>query len=217
MFIGQKIILQSDTVPQFSRKIINLEEISENNFLVTVDSTADLDNLTTSDNARMQGFLPGTTNSQNQIYIPSNLPSDADDRIFEIPNVSDNYLAKISKVDFLLTDQGDIAINTVGDFRLATGLNNLIQALKLKIRTQKGTLLRHLEYGLGLEAGISVADIENGAIIDSLNKSIDSDPRFESIDRIAIRLNGSTLAIDMTVKLANGSGILPLSLDVPVR
>ncbi len=217
LFIGQKILLQSDSVIQFSRKIINLEEISENNFLVTVDSTANLDNLTTVDNARMQGFLPGTVNSQNQIFIPIDGAADADDGIFEIPGVSDNFLAKISKVDFLLTDQFDVAINTVGDFRLATGLNNLIQALKLKIRTQKGTLLRHLEYGLGLEAGISVADIERGAVIDSLNRMVEDDPRFEGISRISLRLEGSTLGVDLSVRLANGTGVLPISLDVPVR
>ncbi len=214
LFIGQTIIINSDTVPATSRKIVSVEKIGDQNFLVTVDGLANLDNYQTSQNARMQGYLPGTVNSQNQIYIPTNQPADVDDRTFDIINVPSNALNKLAKVDFLLTDQSDIAINPVGDFRLATGLNNLIQALKLKIRTKRGTLLRHLQYGVGLTHGISIADVENGEIIRSLNAMIAADSRFQSIDSINITLIGSTMKIDMVVKIANGSGIVPISFDV---
>jgi hypothetical protein len=214
LYVGQKIIISSDTVPQISRKIVSVEKIGDNNFLVTVDGLADLDTLQTSDNARMQGYLPGTVNSQNQIYIPINQPADVDDRVYDIVNVPTTALNKLAKVDFLLTDQSDIAINSVGDFRLATGLTNLIQALKLKIRTQKGTLLKHLGYGVGLTHGVSVADIENGEIIKSLNAMVAADSRFESIESININLNGSTMSVNMVIRIANGSGIVPITFDI---
>lgn len=214
LFVGQKITILSDNQPPITRKIISVEKIGDNNFLITVDGLDNLDIFQTSANARIRGYLPGTVNSQNQIYLPVDFASDPDDRTFEIANVPDTALNKLAKVDFLLTDQFDIAINSVGDFRLSSGLTNLIQALKLKIRTQKGTLLRHLDYGVGLEHGVSVADIENGEIIKSLNAMIASDSRFQSIDAISIRLNGSTMAIDMSVRIANGSGVLPISFDI---
>jgi hypothetical protein len=214
LFVGQKITIVSDTQPPIIRKIINVEKIGDGNYLVTVDGLDNLSLFETSDNARMQGYLPGTVNSQNQIYIPINAPSDPDDRTFSVVNVPDTALNKLAKIDFLLTDNFDVAINSTGDFRLASGLTNLIQALKLKIRTQKGSILRHLDYGIGLQHGISVADIENGAIIKSLNAMIASDSRFESIDSITIRLNGATMLIDMSVRIANGSGILPISFDI---
>ncbi|HLD91595.1 MAG TPA: hypothetical protein VI911_11410 [Patescibacteria group bacterium] len=214
LYIGQNIVLSSNTVPAFIRKIINVEKISDTNYLITVDGLDNLDNLTTAGAAKLQGYLPGTANSQNQIYIPINTPAEEDDRTFEIPYLDEKHLTKLSKVDWLLTDQGDLAINSVGDLRLSNGLTNLIQALKLKIKIKKGTLLRHLDYGLGLEHGMSVADIENGEIIKALNKMIEDDPRFDSIERITIKLVGPTLAIDMAVKLANQSGILPINFDV---
>jgi len=216
LYIGQSIVLLSNTIPAFSRKITNLEKIGENNYLVTVDGLNNLDTLTTADNARLQAYLPGTVNSQNQIYIPTSEPSESDDRTYEIPGISDNKLAKLSKVDILLTDNFDVAINSVGDFRLANGLTNLIQALKLKIRTQKGSILRHLDYGLGLEHGVSVADIENGVIINELNKMIAEDGRFQSITSITVRLSGSSLLIDMSVQLANQTGVLPINFDLKV-
>jgi len=179
-----------------------------------VDGEANLADLKTSENAKMQAYLPGTVNSQNQIFIPTDLDPQPDDRFFDIPGLLNPTLSQISKVDFLLTDEGDIAINAIGDFRLANGLTNLIQALKLKIRTQKGTLLRHIGYGLGIEPGISVADIERGAIIEAMNRMIEDDPRFESVERISIVLRGSTLTVDMSVKIANGNGVLPLTFNM---
>jgi len=214
LFLGQRIILQSDTVPSFARKIINIEEINNTTTLVTVDGEDNLESLLSSANARMQGYLPGTVNSQNQIYIPVATPAEEDDRTFEIPQLNDQNLTKISKVDFLLTEQNDIALNSLGDFRLANGLTNLIQALRMKVITQRGTLLRHLDFGLGLEAGVSVADIEDGQILKSMNRLIATDPRFNGLERFTVRLAGSTLAIDMAVRIANDSGVVPISFDV---
>lgn len=214
LYIGQKIVLSSTLVPQFIRKITNIEKISDNNFLITVDGLANLDNLQTINNAKMKGYLPGTVSSQDQIYIPSDLPAEADDRV-KIPSAFKNdNLTKISKIDFLLSDNGDLAINSVGDFRLANGLNNLVQALKLKIRTKKGTLLRHLDYGLGLRHGISVADVEEGLLLQELTRLVTSDARFSGIERLDIELNGNTLKIDMAVTIANSSGILPISFEL---
>lgn len=214
LYIGQKIVLRSDTVPQFTRKIINVEEIGPGNFLVSLDGLPNLDSLSTNDNARIQGFLPGTVNSQNQIYIPVDQPSEPDDRIQTPTHLDEGQLNRISKIDFLLDDNGDLAVDQFGDFRLANGLTNLVQALKLKVRTKQGSLLRHLDFGLGLQHGISVADIENGEIINALNKMVEDDPRFSAIERIDIVLDGATLAIDMAVRIANGTGVVPITFEL---
>ena len=214
LYIGQKIILKSDTVPSFTRKVINVEKIGLGNFLVSFDGLADLSRLTTTANATIQGYLPGTVNSQNQIYIPMDRPSQVDDRIKTPSHLDEDLLTRVSKIDWLLTDDGDVAINQLGDFRLANGLNNLVQALKIKIRTQKGTLMRHLDFGLGLEHGISLADIEAGDVIAAMNKMVLDDPRFSGIERIDIRINGPTLSVDMSVKIANGSGVVPITFNV---
>lgn len=214
LYIGQRITLKSDTVSAFTRKIIDVVKIDDNNYLVSVDGLADLDNLTTVDNASIQAYLPGTVNSQNQIYIPSNLPSQPDDRIQLPSHLIEDDLTRISKIDWLITDDGDLAINQLGEFRLSNGLTNLVQALKLKVKTKKNTLLRHLDYGFGIDHGISIADIERGDLINEMNKAIEDDPRFSTIERIDVRILGSTLTIDMAVNVANGSGVVPISFNV---
>ena len=214
LFIGQRILLRSDTVNTFSRKIINIEKISDTNYLVSVDGVADLDNLTIANNAKIQGYLPGTVNSQDQIYIPTDAPAQPDDRIHEIPAFANDKLTKISKVDWLLDDNGDIAINSTGDFRLANGLNNLVQALKLKVAIKKGSLLRHPDFGIGLSAGVSMADVNSGKIASDFNQIILSDSRFSGIERLDIKISGNTITVDMAVTIANGSGVIPISFNV---
>jgi hypothetical protein len=214
LYVDQKIVLFSSVVPQVVRKITNIEKISDTNYLITVDGAANLDNLATTNGATMRGYLPGTVNSQDQIYIPSDLPAEADDRIKTPSAFQNDKLTKISKIDWLLTDDGDLAVNGVGDFRLANGLNNLVQALKLKIRTKKGTLLRHLEFGIGIQHGMSVADVESGVLLQELTRLVTDDERFSGIERLDISLSGNTLKIDMAVTVANSSGIIPISFDL---
>jgi hypothetical protein len=214
LYMGQKVILKSNTTQPFTRKIIDISKISDNNYLISLDGLADLDSLTTANDAYVQGYLPGTVNSQNQIYIPTNAPAQPDDRVRIPSHLDEDVLTRISKIDWLLTDEGDIAINQLGDFRLANGLTNLVQALKLKIRTKKNSLLRHPEFGLGLKHGMSYADIEAGDLINEMNRMIQDDPRFSGIDRIDIRINGPTISIDMAVKIASGSGVVPITFTV---
>lgn len=214
LYVGQQITLYSDTVPRFVRRIANIEKLNDVSYLVSVDGLADLDNLKLANRASIQAYLPGTVNSQNRIYIPTNQPIQPDDRTFEIDTVEDQELARISKIDWLLDDNKDVAINGLGDLRLSSGMTNLIQALKLKIETKKGSLLRHMDYGMGLQAGVSIADIENGSIIKALNNMIAEDSRFSAVNRIDLFLEGNTLRIDMQVTIANTGKALPINFKI---
>jgi hypothetical protein len=214
IFIGQILTLYSNSIPPFRRKVLNIERISDNNYLVTLDGEDNLDSLTIASNAKIKGYKPGTVNSQNQIFIPTNEPVEDDDLVNTPKAFDSDRLTKISKVDWLLDENGDLAINDAGEIQLSAGLTNLIQALKLKIKTKKGSLLQHLDYGLGLEHGISVADIESGKLVESLTKMIEDDPRFSGIERLNIRISGNTIFVDLAVKIASGSGVLPVTFEI---
>lgn len=217
LYIGQRITLQSSNVTVFSRNIIDVEKIGDGNYLITVDGKDDLDILKFNDGASIRGYLPSTVNSQNQIYIPTEARPMEDDNIRPVNHLDDPDLTKISKVDFLLTDDMDLAIDSVGEFRLANGLTNLIQAMKLKIKTRQGSILRHLNYGLGINYGVSIADIESGELLSSLNDMVASDPRYEGIRSASIRLSGSTLSIFLDIKIINNDGIVPISFNMKVN
>jgi hypothetical protein len=214
LYLGQKITLQADNVPAFSRKITAIERLSDEVFLVTVDGVSNLNSLTTAQNARMRGYLPGTVNSQDLIYIPSNLPSIDDDRVTIPKQYQEDELTKISKVDWLLSDNGDLVLDSFGEVKLANGLTNLIQALKLKMITRRGTILAHPEYGLGLKAGISSADIVGGEIIKDMDEMIRQDPRFDGLERMSVNIREGAIVIDLAVKIRNNTGILPITFEL---
>ena len=214
LFIGQKIQLSSNTIPTFTRKIGAIEKITDSNYLITVDGLSNLDLLTTNDNAKIKAFLPGTVNSQNQIYIPSDENVDPEPRTYDIPFLKGDDLTGFSKIDWLLDDNGDIVLNSFGEVALANGLNNLVQALKMKVQTQKGSLLEDTEFGLGLKPGINVTDVNAQTVLRDLKNMILQDSRFEAVDKIEINLLPPTLSITIQARLANGRGIFPINFTV---
>jgi hypothetical protein len=214
LFVGQKITLVSNTQPKQRRTIIDIEKINETNFLITVDGFDNLDIFTTSDDAKIQAFLPGTVNSQDQIFIPSDLPVPDDLVIRPIPATQDDELTSLSKVDLLLTSDNDIAVDSFGDFRLSFGLTNLFQALKLKFITEPGQILRHPNFGSGIRPGISVSDTTASEIFNTLSILVAQDPRFSAIENLQVNIDGPYMDIRASISVANGLGVFPISFRV---
>jgi hypothetical protein len=214
LFTGQKIQLFSNTVPMFTRKITAIEKISDTNFLITVDGLNDLNSLTTTDLAKIKAFLPGTVNSQNQIYIPSSLAINEESRTYDIPFLKEDTLTSFSKIDWLIDDYGDVVVNSFGEMALANGTTNLVQALKMKIMTQKGSLLSNPEFGLGLTPGISVSEIDIENVLIDLRDMVLQDPRFSDIENIELNILPPTVSISINAILADGKGIFPINFSV---
>jgi hypothetical protein len=216
LFVGQKIQLSSNTTPTFTRKITSIERITDTNYLVTVDGLSDLNSLTTVDQAKMKGFLPGTVNSQNQIFIPSDQAVEAEPRTYDIPYLKEDTLTGLSKIDWLIADNGDVVLNSFGEVALANGLNNLVQAMRMKINTAKGQILSNPEFGLGLQPGINVTDANIENILQDLTSMVTEDSRFEGVDNIELNVLPPEISLSITARLANGRGIFPINFTVPM-
>lgn len=214
MYIGQRVVLHSSSQTPTARKILSIDRLSDTSFLLSLDGEPDLDPFVTADSAYIQAYLPGTVNSQQKIFIPSTLAVPNDPNILVPTSVAGDTLVGLSKVDWLLTDKGDIAINTFGDFRYSAGITNIIQALKLKIGTPKGSLLTHPEFGLGIRAGIISSDVNVQDIYNSINKLIEEDPRFQGLDSLQISISGPVLSISMGVTLAGQQGVFPITFEL---
>jgi hypothetical protein len=214
LFIGQKVQLSSSEVPMFTRKITGIEKISDTNYLITVDGIDDLHLLKTVDAAKVKAFLPGTINSQNQIYIPSDQSVTEEARTYDIPFLKEDTLTGFSKVDWLMDENGDLVVNSFGEMALANGTTNLIQALKMKIMTQKGTLLSDPDFGLGLVPGVSVSEVDIENVLTDLRDMVLQDPRFSDIENIELNILPPTVSISINAVLANGKGIFPINFSL---
>jgi hypothetical protein len=216
LFIGQKIQLSSNTVPISVRKITSIERITDTNYLITVDGISNLNSLTTIDQAKIKGFLPGTVNSQNQIFIPSDEIVEAESRTYDIPYLKEDTLTGLSKIDWLIADNGDVVLNSFGEVALANGLNNLVQAMRMKINTAKGQILSNPEFGLGLQPGINVTDANIENILQDLTDMVTQDSRFEGVDNIELNVLPPEISLSITARLANGRGVFPINFTVPM-
>lgn len=211
LFIGQTVTLVGAGQKPSSRIILGIEKLSITNFLLTLDGLPNLDNFTTAIGSYVQAYLPGTVNSQQKIYIPSALSVPDLANIIPPPSTSGDPLTGLSKVDWLLTDGGDLALNNYGDFRYSSGITNIIQALRIKFGTQVNTVLTHPNFGLSARVGSISSQVQLQQIYDSINQMISQDPRFQGVSNLQITLNGPVLGISVGVQLPGTTGVFPIS------
>jgi hypothetical protein len=215
LFIGQKIYLNSNTQTPTARTILDIVSLSQTSFLLTLDGLANLDTFTIVDQAYIQAYLPGTVNSQNVIWIPSNIQTVADDQISIPSSVANVKLVGLSKVDWLLTPDGDLALTNTGDFRLAAGYTNLIQALAIKFGTTLGTSLLDPNFGLGVRIGTMNSDVNAQVLYNQIVNMITADHRFHGITGLQVTLDGPSLGISLGVQIPGQSGVFPVGFTLP--
>ena len=216
LFVGQPVWIGSTGVPRTSRTITGITRIAPAQYLVTVDGDADLDQYTTLTNASLQAFLPNTVNSQQTIFIPSDTqPKDQEFTTQTIPGIdySDNLLA-VGGIDLLLTPANDLVITPDGDTRWAVGLTNIVQKVRLALSTVQGTLALHPEYGLPLQAGMSLADLTAAQVVQAAKGMFAGDATFTGIQAASISISGPVAQMSIAVNVAGTSQSIPISQQI---
>jgi hypothetical protein len=212
--VGQTILLSSNVQTTISLQIISIEEINSSTYLITVGGDVDISGYTTVDNAQIKAFLPNTINSTCQIYVPYNAAPDNTTDSPPIPALSSVELVGLSKVDWLLTSDYDVAIDTHGDTVMSAGITNLIQALTLILLTPKGTVIKAPQSGGAIQPGGSVADTSAAALFKQIQQSILADGRFNGIQNLQITVAPPVIQIYLEVSYSQGI-VLPISFSVP--
>jgi len=226
--VGQLVLLQSNTqtFPE-QRSILNIKQIPiSGEILIELSGDPNLSNYTLLDSAYIRIYKQGTINSSFYILIPSDEKLD-DTSVSEIPwflKASDTTERR-QKVDMLLGNNGDLVFDSTGDIQLSYGLDNAIQAIKLKMSIELGELRRHSDYGLIALVGSTnhnINDLKN-TLTKSITSSIEADQRFAGIDRLDIvysntlsGLNATSFSITLVVRLAGSSQLVPISFSVNV-
>ncbi len=225
-FVNQAVFLQSDTqVFPEQRVIVNIRQIPvSGEILIELDGDADLAKYKTTENASIRVYTPNTVNSAFFVLIPSNEPL-SDSRKDETPwflskSAEDE---KRAKVDLAIDENGEISFGTNGDLKLSFGLENAVQAIKLKLITELGSLRYHPTFGLINLLGNKNSDLESikAQIVESLNSQVRADARFDRIESLDVRYlvdnaiqGAAAMAIIMSVRLAGGNRVVPISFTV---
>lgn len=220
LYIGQIVVIKSDTQKSESRKITALDVVSEIQTIVTVDGDGDLSRFRLADNATMQYFLPDTVNSNMLIAIPSSVPVNTPGNLRLNPGSGDlSNIARIAKTDIFLqydnaNQSADIAF--IGsDFKLASGYHNLVQAAELKVRTRQGDLLHDPLYGNPVSIGSSVAEINAEQVLGQLVALFGDDPRFGRVLASRLRVVGGAVDTDLLIPINSTDAYLPFTTTLP--
>ena len=215
LYVNQTVYISSNTENRSKRRITSIKEIYANYIAVAVDGDSDLDSFLTSANAILEAFLPGTVNSQQIIYIPSNQSAPESAQTKEIPGVDIfDPLLQVSGIDFLLTQSGDLAITNDGDIRLAYGLQGIVQTVKMALATPRGSLLQHPQYGIGIKVGSSTADVSAEDIVKSITDTFSGDPAFEGVKSASVVKNGPSVEIVLVLGIAGYSDNVALNFQL---
>lgn len=227
LYINQQIFLQSSVeVVVDQRSIVNIRQVPvSGEIILELDGAFDMDRYKTADRAMIRVFAPNTVNSSFYVLIPSPevLPNDRKEEVpwFLAKSAEDE---KRAKVDLALGPDGDLSFTTNGDLKLSYGIDNAIQAIKLKIITELGSLRYHPSYGLINVIGNKNLNIDETRelLIQSINAQIEADSRFDRVEHLSVDylVNSITsqgvaaMAISLTVKLAGGGQSIPISFTV---
>ena len=226
--VGHVVLLKSDvqTFPE-QRSILNITEVPiSGELIIELDGEPDLDRYKLAESAHIRIFKQSTVNSSFYVLIPSEDPLD-DDLKGDTPwflKTSD-VTERRQKVDVFLTDDGDLTFDPTGDFQLSYGLENAVQAIKLKMIVEAGELRRHPEHGLIPLAGSGNNDVATvkDRLIESIVTNINADERFAAIDRLDVEYsnvlnenNAVAFSITLVVQLSGSGQLVPITFSVNV-
>lgn len=226
-YINQPVFLSSSTqVIVDQRSIVSIKQVPvSGEIILELDGDSNLNLYHIADGANIRVYTPNTINSRFYILIPSTdpLPSQRSDVVpwFLAKSASDE---KKTKIDLAIDSEGELNFTANGDLNLSYGLDNAIQAIRLKIITELGSLRLHPDFGLVSvigEKNTNVSEIRE-SIVSSLTSQIAADSRFDRIETLAVnylsdkKTNQGVAAftISMSVRLAGGSKVLPISFTV---
>lgn len=226
IFVGQVLFLKSnvENFPE-QRSIINIKEVPiSGEIVIEVDGEQNLDRYKIGDSSHLRIYKPNTTNSAFYILIPTDaeIEPEAKNATPWFLKTSD-IIEKKQKIDININDSGDVNFNSTGDLQLSYGLDNSIQAIKLKLAVETGELRKHPTFGLTSVAGsgnIAINDIKN-ALTNSIVNSITSDSRFSAVETISIDYSNPTdletssfFSINISVRLSDSNQLVPISFNV---
>jgi hypothetical protein len=226
VFVGQILFLKSniENFPE-QRSVINIKEVPiSGEIVIELDGEHDLQRYKIADNAHIRVYKPNTTNSSFYILIPTDIEIEPEANTVTpwFLRTSD-IVEKKQKVDLSIDDNGDLNFNSNGDFQLSYGLDNSIQAVKLKLSVETGELTRHTAFGLTSIAGTANSSIEETKLLlaNSIVSSITADSRFSAVDRISIDYSNprdtqtsSFFSINISVRLASSDQLVPISFTI---
>lgn len=123
-----------------------------------------------------------------------------------------DFAKKSFGVDLRIDDDFDIVFANFGDFDLTAGVDNMAQAILMKILLENGSLKRHPWIGSSLQIGSKSKDLKLAR--SNLMKSLNQDARVEGVPFLSLQQTGDTITVKASIRLVGASQPIPLTVEV---
>ncbi len=215
LFVGQTVYVWSDQVRRTKRRIAGLRRVGVQT-VVTLNGDPDMGLYKVEDQARLSAFLPDTTNSQQLIYIPSDIEPVDDNAITKaIPGVNEfDPMVAACGVDLLLDSTNDLVITPDGDCRFAAGIQALLQYVRVALAVTRGDLLLHPDFGLPIYVGMSTADLDPSTVLTAVRRMFAEDPSIATVTAVSVVKDGPTATINASIIASGTDRPVPLSFEI---
>ena len=219
-YVNQAVFLRSDaTATDDQRTVLNIREVPiSGDIILELDGELNLNKYRSVDNAYVRVFKSNTANSRFLILVPSQQPlpqQKIGSEPFFIKSLGDDE--KNAGIDLAINDDMDLVFSSTNDLDYSFGLNNAVQAIKYKMLTEQGQLIRHPQFGLSSVVGKQVKepDAIRQSLVSSVSDAINSDPRFSRIERLDVsRSNPNQFTIKLSVRMAGTGTVVPISFSI---
>lgn len=121
-------------------------------------------------------------------------------------------LEKSLGTDLKLTAGFDLSLSGSGDFEVVSGVDNMAQAVIVKLAYEKGEVMRYPEMGAGTVPGTKFPPIEN--IKDGLTNTLLQDTRVQGIEDLSIIRDNSGVFISFNLKIKMVDIPIPIKIKV---
>jgi hypothetical protein len=114
--------------------------------------------------------------------------------------------------DLKLTDNMDLDLGGNGDLGVVSGIQNMAQAVVLKIGIERTELKNHPELGVGAVVGNKFLSLEQ--VRDNLISTLKQDDRIENISNVALLREGPALYMSFFISIRNVDTPIPLRVKL---
>jgi len=153
----------------------------------------------------------------DKILIPQQIPSDPVNIIKNKTYPITEGMSETEKdlgVDLLLDPENDLTITNLNDLKLVGGIENMAQAIVIRILIEKGSIKRHSTIGTRLQVGEKVRQNSLADLKSEIVTSLGSDPRITAVPFIQLNQQGGAIDILMIVKIRHFEQPVPIPIKL---
>ena len=154
-----------------------------------------------------EDLQPGDT-----LYIPIATGAGGDDTTKYI--ITENRYTDPYGTDIKLDENGNMILYESGDTYLITGLDNIKQAINIRLSTIQGSLIKQSAIGIASGAGLAGTRLSLSYLRMSIKQTLIEDPRIADVKNIALRMNGSAIHVSLEVVPAAYKMTLPVDVVI---